>query len=312
MEKVLLSIVIPTYKRNDSLCRAIDSVLKNKGSYEIIVVDDNDEDSVYRKNNIELMKKYDNNDKVKYIVHEKNKNGAAARNTGISHSKGLYITFLDDDDEFTYDRITEIEKVIRKEKKTDFIFTGTIFKRNNKIIRTNKKLNEENLDSKTLIKLLLLEESFIGTGSNMICRSEIVKKINGFDETFTRNQDLEFLIRFLELSKKNIYIDMNLVIKHLDDTSNFPTYQKMLIVKEKFLTKFLHLINEYDACTIKKIYTKNYKTLLRCAYNDEKSQRKLARIYIKNKGYNLFFYELELSMRSKLKKIKNYLQKLKH
>lgn len=36
--------------------------------------------------------------------------------------------------------------------------------------------------NKELIKDLLMQKSFIGTGSNMICRSEIVRQINGFDE----------------------------------------------------------------------------------------------------------------------------------
>ena len=46
------------------------------------------------------MKKYKNMNDIKYIKHPYNKNGSAARNTGIKHSTGIYIAFLDDDDEF--------------------------------------------------------------------------------------------------------------------------------------------------------------------------------------------------------------------
>ena len=303
MSNMLLSIIIPTYKRNDFLCRAIDSILINYGSYEIIVVDDNDENSIYRKYNIETMKKYQSNDKVKYLKHKQNKNGAAARNTGIKYAKGEYITFLDDDDEFTSNRIEEVEKVIKNEK-PDFIFTGTIFKKNGKVLNYNEKLNKEEINKKNLIKLLLMEKSFIGTGSNMICKSNIVKKINGFDESFTRNQDLEYLIRYLELSKSIVYIDKNLVIKNLDDVSNFPSYEKMLIVKEKFLNKFQYIINKYDEKEKKEIYVKNYRVLLRCAYNDNDiSKPKIAREYIKEKGFNLYIYEIKLYIKKKLKKL---------
>ena len=46
------------------------------------------------------VKKYVGNAQVKYIKHERNKNGSAARNTGFRASVGEYINFLDDDDEF--------------------------------------------------------------------------------------------------------------------------------------------------------------------------------------------------------------------
>ena len=40
-----------------------------------------------------------------YIAHEVNKNASVARNTGFGISSGEYVMFLDDDDEFTCDRI---------------------------------------------------------------------------------------------------------------------------------------------------------------------------------------------------------------
>ena len=50
MKKV--SVIIPTHKRSNSLIRAINSVLNQSyKNIEIIVVDDNDQNSDYRKNN---------------------------------------------------------------------------------------------------------------------------------------------------------------------------------------------------------------------------------------------------------------------
>ena len=48
----LVSVIVPTYKRSTCLIRAINSILNQTyKSIEIIVVDDNDEDSIYRKEN---------------------------------------------------------------------------------------------------------------------------------------------------------------------------------------------------------------------------------------------------------------------
>src|SRR5690554_8001037 len=102
----LVSIIIPTYKQLDKLKRSIDSVLmQSYENIEIIVVDDNGYDSEYSSLVNTLMEEYINNKKVKYIKHKVNKNGSAARNTGIRHSNGDYIMFLDDDDMFVNDKI---------------------------------------------------------------------------------------------------------------------------------------------------------------------------------------------------------------
>lgn len=103
-----VSVVIPTYKRPKYLKRALDSVLRQTyKNIEIIVVDDNNSDDEYRIETEKFMKKF-NDSRIKYIKHERNKNGSAARNTGIKNSSGKYITFLDDDDEFADQRIEKL------------------------------------------------------------------------------------------------------------------------------------------------------------------------------------------------------------
>ena len=105
-QNILVSVVIPTYSRNESLSRAIDSVLdQTYQNYEIIVVDDNPADSDWRALTEILMDKYNNNPKVRYIKNEKNLGGAGARNEGIKAAYGEYIAFLDDDDEYFSERI---------------------------------------------------------------------------------------------------------------------------------------------------------------------------------------------------------------
>lgn len=95
----MVSIIIPTYKRPNKLIRAIESCLtQSYKNIEIVVVDDNTDGDEFRTQTEELMLKFQNDSKVKYIKHHTNQNGSAARNTGIKNSVGDYITFLDDDD----------------------------------------------------------------------------------------------------------------------------------------------------------------------------------------------------------------------
>lgn len=98
-EKGSVSAIITTYKREPVvLIKAISSVLNQTYSVcEIIVVDDNPNDSVFSSQIIEALKPYK---QIIYIKQDGNKGACAARNLGIRNSKGDYIAFLDDDDEW--------------------------------------------------------------------------------------------------------------------------------------------------------------------------------------------------------------------
>ncbi|MGB4934039.1 MAG: glycosyltransferase family 2 protein, partial [Ruminococcus bromii] len=101
----LVSVIIPTYKGADKINSAVDSVLNQTyKNIEVIVVDDNGENEPEQLLTAEKMKKYETFENVKYLVHKKNINGSAARNTGIRASKGFYLGFLDDDDVFLPDK----------------------------------------------------------------------------------------------------------------------------------------------------------------------------------------------------------------
>ena len=94
-----VSVIIPTFKRPGELGRAINSVLaQTYSNIEVVVVDDNNDGDEFRKETELFMKRFESNDRVKYIKHTKNQNGSAARNTGIANSDGEFIAFLDDDD----------------------------------------------------------------------------------------------------------------------------------------------------------------------------------------------------------------------
>ena len=96
----LVSVIIPSYKRSDTVIRAINSVLNQTyEDIEVLVVDDNIQGDEY---SIELEKVLGqiNDNRVILIRQEKHVNGAKARNEGVKASHGYYIAFLNDDDEW--------------------------------------------------------------------------------------------------------------------------------------------------------------------------------------------------------------------
>ncbi len=89
----LVSVVIPTYNRSDTILRALRSVSNQTfQDFELIVVDDGSND-----NTVELIKDFDPRLK---IIMQKNQGVSIARNNGIKASRGKYIALLDSDDEW--------------------------------------------------------------------------------------------------------------------------------------------------------------------------------------------------------------------
>jgi glycosyltransferase involved in cell wall biosynthesis len=97
----LISVIVATYKHDDMLLRALNSLASQTyKNFEIIVVDDNaNEEYNSRVNDVITRFRQENeNIKLNYIVNKTNLGSAKTRNVGIDASNGEYVTFLDDDD----------------------------------------------------------------------------------------------------------------------------------------------------------------------------------------------------------------------
>ncbi len=86
-----VSVIIPTYNREELLCETINSVLAQTFTdFEIIVIDDGSTDNTEQR-----VSQF--GDRIRYLKQE-NRGVNAARNRAMSLSKGEYIALLDDDD----------------------------------------------------------------------------------------------------------------------------------------------------------------------------------------------------------------------
>lgn len=129
MEEVLVSVVIPTYSRNITLVRAIESVLSQTyKNIEIIVVDDNPKESEWRQDTEKIMQNYKDNSSILYVQNEENLGGGLTRNNGIENSKGKYIAFLDDDDFFEKDKIEKMVNCFEKSNNSRLALVYTFAK----------------------------------------------------------------------------------------------------------------------------------------------------------------------------------------
>lgn len=233
----LVSVVIPTYKGFLSLNKAIESVLRQTyKNIEIIVVDDNNPNSEDRLNTENVMRLYDSDERIIYLKHPTNMNGSAARNTGIRHSKGKYISFLDDDDEYFPMKIEyQVNCLENKDESWGICYTAYVYEKNGKIFNRSFENREGNLFLDALMRNL-----FIAAGSNLFMRKIVVEDVGYFDETFERNQDLEYLVRILK-KYKIAYSNVLGLIVHMHKPKNPIDY---VSVTKLYCETFSGLINE--------------------------------------------------------------------
>lgn len=255
----MVSVIITTYNTSHSLKRAINSVLaQTYENIEIIVVDDNNPETKGRVSAEEIMREFETRENVKYLKHTENKNGAVARNTGIAKANGKYIAFLDDDDEFYPQRIERCTGVLLDNPDYSSVYTNVDIFKNDEHIRTIFATASGNA-----WKELILNESFLGTGSNLFLTKEAVLAVGGFDESFIRYQDVEFMLRVLD--KYKIYaLDETLVRKNVTHR-NIPKYKPYRENKQKIFDKFSYLLDRLSPEDKTRFYCLQYRTLLNSA-----------------------------------------------
>lgn len=94
MEKrPLVSVIIPAYNCAGLISRAIESVLIQEVSLEIIVIDDGSGDNLEQ-----VLETYRDNPAFSFIKNKTNLGAAGSRNKGVAMAKGRYVAFLDADD----------------------------------------------------------------------------------------------------------------------------------------------------------------------------------------------------------------------
>ena len=250
----LVSVIIPTYKRPERLPRAIESVLSQTyTNVEAIIVDDNNPDTDARKLTEEIMAPYADNPRVRYIKHEKNKNGSAARNTGAKSSNAKYLAFLDDDDEFLPEKISaQVKRLEELDEEFAVCYTAVIFEKED----GSRSVSTETREGDLFFDALTRDLSF-QAGSNLFIRKVAFDSIGGFDESFKRSQDKEVVTRLLQ-HYKIAYAPVEGLLAHIySDHSFVDPFQ----TTEYYVTKMQPLVDTLDADLQKRYWKEINKQL---------------------------------------------------
>ena len=176
MNQPLVSVILATYRREEPLKRALES-LKNQtyGNYEVIVVDDNDD---FGWNEIVCRATEEAGFPVRLIVNHPNLGSAKARNAGIEAARGMYTTFLDDDDLYLPEKISK-QAAAMMESNADYCITDLeLFSEHEKLVECRVRDYIRSTEPEQLLKYHLMYH-MTGTDTLMF-RTDYLRAIGGF------------------------------------------------------------------------------------------------------------------------------------
>lgn len=179
-----ISVIIPTYNRQERLLQALQSVLQQTyPAREIIIVDDGSSDDTRQR-----LRPY--RDQITYLRQDANEGVSKARNRGIQEASGDWIAFLDSDDIWDRRKL-ELQKAFHDEH------PGLMISQCDEIwVRNNTRVNPMNKHAKqagwifpACLPLCIVSPSAI------IIHASVFESQGGFDETLPACEDYDLWLR---------------------------------------------------------------------------------------------------------------------
>ncbi len=206
------SVIITTKNRRKLLENAIQSVLSQTvNDVECIVVDDASEDGT--------QEFYENDSRIVYVRIDAvdSRGGNYARNQGIARATGEFVSFLDDDDVWTPDKLQK-QFALYEKHPGSVIFCG----------RTFKKTSGENVQSLTVIPpkkfsgdlSRLIRTTYVTSTSCLFFPRYLLEQVGNFDERLTFWQEYELCIRLAQVAE--FYFVAEPLVVCLDDVGGSP------------------------------------------------------------------------------------------
>lgn len=210
----MVSIVVPTYNREQEIVRAIRSILQQTYErYEVIVVDDGSSDRT--RDAVRQIQ----DDRIRYIHCKSNQGAAHARNIGMQESRYEYVAFLDSDDEWMADKLElQMKRIVEAPEEVGIVYCrmgGEMRGSKERYICPPADMMEEVLKGEMFSKLMY--RNVIGMPC-VLARKKCLEQIGGFKEGLQCLEDWEWILRIAQKWRIE-FVDKVLVEVHKSEGS---------------------------------------------------------------------------------------------
>lgn len=282
-----ISVIVPVYNSEKYLQRCINSILNQTyKDLELILIDDGSTDS-----SGSICDSFAKIDSRVRVIHQKNSGVSEARNIGLNHAVGDYITFVDSDD---YIDSRMYEELINLFLKYNADITHCGYKRVNpegviqkEVHGTHKVLCQNQIEATNCF----LRGEYFNCGIwNKLFKASLFERVR-FDSHLKVNEDVVVGFLAFQNAKKIVFIDETFYCYVVHDESACNTIdEKRKILDEIEATKLM--INE---C----VHESNLKVL------EERLFDKMLRLY------RWHIFHKETSDKFEKKRLKREIRKMK-
>lgn len=247
----LFSVIMPAYNRADVISQALDSLIAQTiDNWECLIVDDGSTD-----NTMDIVIKYANFDsRFVPLTNERRKGACGARNTGILHSRGTYISFLDTDDYFLPNALECQKKTFESDLEIGFMYSDIEFRNRS----GDTAPHNMNLGAEGFVYQVALNKGFLSPGLVVSVKRDLLLDVGLWDEEFPASQDDDLCFKLAKRSKVGFY---NGILAYAYSSSN-----QISANLEKTAMGWWMLWNKYETDVIElcgnDVMAKHYKECL--------------------------------------------------
>lgn len=204
VERVHVSVVIPTFNRTKELLESISSVINQRvANYNVeMIIVDNNPDSTFFQDNARFLSGVSSNINVFYYVNNENIGMINNWNRCVELASSKWICFLHDDDLLTIESIRLSLNLVNSNSEIDCIISNTItfsdisdiifLSRNNENIKPKSK-SFKKLSNKSVV--LWNQNHFKAPTCGMFIKKDVIIDLGGFNSDFYPSSDWYFMIK---------------------------------------------------------------------------------------------------------------------
>ena len=196
-----VSIVIPAYKADQYLAETLDTIaLQDHTDWEVIVIEDA---STGRTEGIvrDFAKRHPER-RVEYFRHMVNQGPSATRNTAFTHVQGEFVAFLDADDLWTRDQLSESLKALAASGADVAYSASVMFEHDTGHLVWIWGPTKEEREG---FPNALVDRNFI-TPSSVVMRRTVLDRAGDFDTSFRTCEDLDYWLRCVSVGVRFVCV----------------------------------------------------------------------------------------------------------
>ena len=215
-----VSIILPVYNVSQYLDECFNSILSQTyKNIEIIFVDDGSTD-----NSGEMLDEYAKKDERVKVYHKENGGVSSAKNVGLKHCTGKYITFIDPDDYVTSEYVEYLLNMLISNK-ADIAYTRHFFDNynNNQVTNDDIKIINSN---EALYEILTYQIS-VGVANKMYTKDLLTNNNITFYEDIFMGEGFNFNVLAFKNANRIVTSDRKVYFYRRDNNNSATTKFKI-------------------------------------------------------------------------------------